>query len=680
MRNRRSLLLVAAVGTILASLVTAREALGASDPTVQVDQIAQAFGQGAQTVTVASTPGELAVAYVSADGNNPDQAVWLSGGGLTWSLVVRSNAQLGDAEIWSATTTGTSFSVTAAPIQPGLDTELTVVTYEGASGIGATAVSSAPTGAPTITLTPYTSGGIASAVGFDWTASVDRTLPSDQALLDENTDPLGDTYWAQDATAPTTAGTEVALGDLAPTTDNFDLAAVEVMSGSDSSPTTTTTPGTTTTSPVTPTTSPTTTAPAPTTTTPSPTTTTPTVGPLPAGVVLQPIDGGSDFYIGHGFTKAAPLDNPSFFPIGVWYPSLNSESDVTTYKSLDINMLDRPDGSCNLSLLAGTGIYAIPQYGECGGPTGSGIGDESVGLFTDDEVDGNYGPGPGYTYLQSIIDGDPASLKAGRFFWTNYSFNLLMWETEAQAAQFINDYQQTVSIDQYWFTDSLIDDPSSSDSCGRFYGVPCTTDQAQRGSNYGATIDDIRALESPVGSEPIWAFVEDGCPFTAPDDQCITPAQMNWGVWSSIIHGARGIIYFNHSFSGPSESDNNFEDPYYTTTGITPQAQATNSLITSLAPVLNDDTALHYVMASPAPGTFSGIETMAKYHDGQFTIFADTRDSGSATNIPATFQIADPSATSVTVVNENRTIPVVNGTFTDTFATGSTVHIYRVNG
>ena len=566
--------------------------------------------------------------------------------------------------------------------------------------MGASATASARSGAPTITLTPYTSGGIASAVGFDWTASVDRTLPSDQALLDENTDPLGDTYWAQDATAPTTAGTRVTLHDLAPTGDRWDLAAVEVTSAASPSPTTTSgdhTSGQTTTtvaastSTLAPSTTdpsttnpspkdPTTTAPAPTTTTPSPTTTTPTVGPLPAGVVLQPIDGGSDFYIGHGFTKAAPLDNPSFFPIGVWYPSLNSESDVTTYKSLDINMLDRPDGSCNLSLLAGTGIYAIPQYGECGGPTGSGIGDESVGLFTDDEVDGNYGPGPGYTYLQSIIDGDPASLKAGRFFWTNYSFNLLMWETEAQAAQFINDYQQTVSIDQYWFTDSLIDDPSSSDSCGRFYGVPCTTDQAQRGSNYGATIDDIRALESPVGSEPIWAFVEDGCPFTAPDDQCITPAQMNWGVWSSIIHGARGIIYFNHSFSGPSESDNNFEDPYYTTTGITPQAQATNSLITSLAPVLNDDTALHYVMASPAPGTFSGIETMAKYHDGQFTIFADTRDSGSATNIPATFQIADPSATSVTVVNENRTIPVVNGTFTDTFATGSTVHIYRVNG
>src|SRR5262249_55195648 len=60
-------------------------------------------------------------------------------------------------------------------------------------------------------------------------------------------------------------------------------------------------------------------------------------------------------------------------------------------------------------------------------------------------------------------------------------------------------------------------------------------------------------------------------------------------------------------------------------------------------------------------------------------IFAATRESETATNIPATFTIADHNATSITVVNENRTIPVINGVFTDTFATGATVHIYQVN-
>ena len=33
----------------------------------------------------------------------------------------------------------------------------------------------------------------------------------------------------------------------------------------------------------------------------------------------------------------------------------------------------------------------------------------------------------------------------------------------------------------------------------------------------------------------------------------------------------------------------------------------------------------------------------------------------------------------MTVVNENRTIAVTNGVFSDTFATAATVHVYKVN-
>ena len=263
------------------------------------------------------------------------------------------------------------------------------------------------------------------------------------------------------------------------------------------------------------------------------------------GVVLEPVDGGADFYGSLGATKAVALDQPTFFPIGIWYPSLNSASDVATYESLGINMLDRPDQYCNLSLLAGTGIYAIPQYGECGGATGSGIGNESVGLFTDDEVDMNYGPGAGYTYLQNLINAVPASLKSGRFFWSNYGKGVQLWETTAQAAEFVNDYQQTVSEDLYWYTD-----PSSIAMCAAFYVVAhCTNDQARRGSNYGSIIDAIRRLEHPTGSEPIWAFVEDGQPFPG-DGRFMTPAEMNWAIWSSIIHGHAGIILTSTIRSG----------------------------------------------------------------------------------------------------------------------------------
>ena len=114
--------------------------------------------------------------------------------------------------------------------------------------------------------------------------------------------------------------------------------------------------------------------------------------------------------------------------------------------------------------------------------------------------------------------------------------------------------------------------------------------------------------------------------------------------------------------------------------------KATDALIAQLAPVLNSPFAMNYVTVNgphysygTLDLTLGGLEVMAKDYNGQFYIFADTRDSETQTNIPATFTIADHNATSVTVVNENRTIPVVNGVFTDTFATAATVHIYQVN-
>ena len=139
-------------------------------------------------------------------------------------------------------------------------------------------------------------------------------------------------------------------------------------------------------------------------------------------------------------------------------------------------------------------------------------------------------------------------------------------------------------------------------------------------------------------------------------------------------------ISITHSVVQPQSNDN-LAQPYYQTVqpgqtiSIYNQVQATDALIKQLAPVLNSPIALDYVTVNcplcewTVVSLLSGIEVMAKDYNGQFYIFADTRDSETQTNIPATFTIADLNATSVTVVNENRTIPVVNGVFTDTFAT-----------
>ena len=55
------------------------------------------------------------------------------------------------------------------------------------------------------------------------------------------------------------------------------------------------------------------------------------------------------------------------------------------------------------------------------------------------------------------------------------------------------------------------------------------------------------AWSARAGSKPVWAVVELGHPFSESDWPTITPAQVRAAVWQSLIAGARGIVYFNHS-------------------------------------------------------------------------------------------------------------------------------------
>ena len=221
-----------------------------------------------------------------------------------------------------------------------------------------------------------------------------------------------------------------------------------------------------------------------------------------------------------------------------------------------------------------------------------------------------------------------------------------------------------------------------------------TTDQSERGSNYGDMIDIERATNRRQSSADLCSYRRRRAIHRIHQWLDLHhSAELNWATWSSLIHGARGVIYFDHSFSGPARQRQSLSNHFQTvqpgqTISIYNQIKTTDALIEQLAPVLNSPFALNYVTVrqslrlpnyTGSGRLFGGIEVMAKDYNGQFYIFADTRDSETQTNIPATFTIADKNAISVTVVNENRTIPVVNGVFSDTFATAATVHIYQVN-
>ncbi len=180
-----------------------------------------------------SGPNELLLAFVASDGPTAGgQTATVSGAGLTWTLVRRTNIRAGTAEVWSALAPTVLSNVTVQSVQSKTtyDQSLTVVALTGASGVGASAGASARSGAPSVSLTTTKANAWVFGVGNDWDNAIGRTLGTAQTLVHQWVDTgVGDTFWAQRLlTGVAAAGTTVTLNDTAPTTDRWNLTAVEV--------------------------------------------------------------------------------------------------------------------------------------------------------------------------------------------------------------------------------------------------------------------------------------------------------------------------------------------------------------------------------------------------------------------------------------------------------------------
>jgi hypothetical protein len=424
----------------------------------------------------------------------------------------------------------------------------------------------------------------------------------------------------------------------------------------------------------------------------------PPSGTLPPGVTLRDIDGGPTYYGDNGFSYAANAgwDNPAFFPIGLWLPPMRSQADANRWLDLNINAFFLITGNSNLSLLRANGFSGIVQSNELSqilAGNGGSLGSETVGLLTRDEP-------TTVSAATAPIQTTSCTLQNNRFWYMNTTWNWLAFGDigGVPAPTLLSNFYTTPcgsqrhldvqSTDIYWFAGGV---GVGAYNGARVYGISSmTTDQNNRAAHYGDMIDMLRQYQIGAYPAPILNFVENGGPYTenSTGASYIQPPELNAAAWSVIIHGGRGLIYFNHTFGGPAQSNDNLGYAYYQTIqagqsiSIYNQTKATNTLIKSLATVINSPFADGYVTATPAPTLFTGFDAMAKRtSSGQFYIFAMPRWSKTQSNQTATFTIANTGATQVTVINENRVIPVTdNGTrFVDNFATANTVHIYRVD-
>jgi N,N-dimethylformamidase beta subunit-like protein/Big-like domain-containing protein len=187
-----------------------------------------------------TSTNQLLLALIGADDSSAGNTVTsVTGGGLTWALVLRTNTRRGTAEIWRAFAPAalTNVTVTATMAQ-NCASSLVVLSVRGADttgangsgAIGATRSANGASGAQTASVTTTRAGSWVFGVGVDWDRPVARTLGPNQTLIHQYMPPVGDTYWVQSMSAPTPlSGTNVTINDTAPTTDQWNLSVCEIL-------------------------------------------------------------------------------------------------------------------------------------------------------------------------------------------------------------------------------------------------------------------------------------------------------------------------------------------------------------------------------------------------------------------------------------------------------------------
>jgi len=212
------------------------------DQTVSTDRSTSSTTITSPTFTTTKA-NELLLAFIATDAKTAGVTVSAvanaTGGTLTWTLVRRTNTQLGTAEIWRAfSTTTLSGASVKATLSQSVAASITVVTLAGvdttgtggSGAIGATGSGNANPGAPTASLTTTRNNSWVVGVGDDWDNAISRTVGPNQTMVHQYLATVEDTYWVQrqNSTTPT-SGTVVTINDTAPTGDRYNLTIVEVL-------------------------------------------------------------------------------------------------------------------------------------------------------------------------------------------------------------------------------------------------------------------------------------------------------------------------------------------------------------------------------------------------------------------------------------------------------------------
>lgn len=221
-----------------------------------IDNSWKGTGQANNVTTLSSASittaraNELLVVFMGSDQASITNGTFtiVGTGGLSWSAVTVANSSTtgaagqhgaaGVAWAWaSSQVVGQTIGIriTSTSLTP---TWLLVVAFTGAisAGLGATAIAGNTTGVPTKSLITTASNSWVWGTIWDWTSNATPATPGNQTQRDIWNDAGGgDAGWVQYVTIPTaSSGASVTINNTSPTTDEWNLAMVEILADNSS--------------------------------------------------------------------------------------------------------------------------------------------------------------------------------------------------------------------------------------------------------------------------------------------------------------------------------------------------------------------------------------------------------------------------------------------------------------
>lgn len=367
--------------------------------------------------------------------------------------------------------------------------------------------------------------------------------------------------------------------------------------------------------------------------------------------------------------ERGPSADPTHFPIAVW---LQNPARAAEYKAIGINTyvgLWRGPTEAQLAELKRHGMRVICDQNEIGlahleDPVIAGWmhGDEPDNAQPDGR--GGYGPPiepariiADYERLHARDPSRPVLLNLGQgVAWDG-------WYGRGTRTNHPEDYPEYVKGGDIVSFDIYPVNSAHPDVQDKLWLVPFGMD---------------RLNEWSADNQALWTCIE--CTQIGSTGRRPTPHEVRAEVWMSLIHGSQGLIYFVHEFE--IKDDAGAVTRPFTEAGLLRDREmaaavgAINRQITELAPVLNEPPPASQPVAVESADTDIPIVSMSRTHQGAHYVFAAAARPGLTT---ATFRLQDgtPVSAQAQVLGEDRTLPIEDRSFTDTFESHD-VHLYKI--